>query len=173
MTFAELADGLASIPHGLTDVVARRVQNCTGTLYFIGNGGSAAIASHMAADYTKNAKRRAMCFNDPALVTCLANDLGYGSGFSFPIKQFGRPEDMLFAISSSGRSINIINAVHAAEAIGMTIITLSGFDADNLLQRMGNVNFYIPSHKYGVVETCHLAICHMILDAVIEGQNGA
>jgi D-sedoheptulose 7-phosphate isomerase len=142
--------------------------NLRGKIYFVGNGGSAGICSHMAADWLKNGHFRAMCFNDPALLTCLSNDLGYGSVFSEPLKIFGERNDVLFAISSSGQSINIINAVHAAKLIDMKVITLSGFAPDNPLRTMGDINFYVPSHKYGTVEIAHLSICHAILDKVME-----
>ena len=139
------------------------------TVYFIGNGGSAGIASHMAADFMKNGGFKAMCFNDPALLTCLGNDLGYENVFSEPVRRFAQAGDLLFAISSSGRSSNIINAAMQANVSGMVVVTLSGFDRDNPLRKLGTINFYVPSHAYGVVEISHLAICHEILDRVNAG----
>ena len=141
------------------------------TIYFIGNGGSAAISSHMAADFLKNGGIAAQCFNDGALTTCLANDLGYDQVFAKPMSMHGRQDDLLVAISSSGKSPSILNAAQLARDLRMRIITLSGFAADNPLHQMGDVNFYIPSSKYGVVEVCHHAICHAILDAVIDAGN--
>lgn len=137
-------------------------------IFFIGNGGSAAIASHMAADWLKNGGVAAMCFNDSALTTCLANDLGYEHVFAKPLSYHGAPGDLLFAISSSGKSRSITNAVEVATAAKMKVITLSGFSLDNPLRQMGIVNFHIPSDRYGVVEVAHHAICHAILDAVID-----
>lgn len=137
-------------------------------IFFVGNGGSAAIASHMAVDFTKAGGFSALCFNDAAALTCLANDLGYQNVFSYPLLQFGAPKDILFAISSSGQSMSIINAVTAAKSQEMSIITLSGFTYDNPLRRLGHINFYVPSDKYGIVEICHLAICHSILDQLVE-----
>jgi len=137
-------------------------------LFFIGNGGSAAIASHMAADWQKTGKIPSMCFNDAAALTALANDIGYESVFAEQLKMHARSDDLLFAISSSGQSPNICEAVEAAVDCGLRVVTLSGFRADNPLRCMGEVNFYVPSNRYGVVETAHLAILHSLLDASVE-----
>ena len=84
-----------------------------GKLMFVGNGGSAANASHMAIDYWKNGGLRATAFNDASLLTCLANDYGYEHVFEKTIEMLGQPGDVLVAISSSGRSANILRAVDA------------------------------------------------------------
>lgn len=138
-------------------------------VFFIGNGGSAAVASHMAADFLKNGVIAAQCFNDGALTTCIANDLGFEHVFARPISIQGRHADVLIAISSSGKSRSITLAVETAVSKGMRVITLSGFAADNQLRQLGDINFYVPSDRYGVVEVCHHAICHALLDAVMNG----
>lgn len=143
---------------------ARAAHAAGGKLIFIGNGGSAAIASHMAIDYSKNGGMRALAFNDASFLTCLGNDLGFENIFAKPIEMLGRPEDMLVAISSSGNSPNILNGVAAARAHGMTVVGLSGFAADNRLRRLGDINIHVPSPLYGLVEVSHLAIVHAILD---------
>lgn len=133
-------------------------------LMVIGNGGSAAIASHVATDYTKNGGFRTQAFNDGAMLTCLGNDLGYDQVFARQIAMFARDGDLLIAISSSGRSPNILNAVAAAGEAGCRVVTLSGFDPDNPLRRSGDVNLHVASHRYGFVEIAHLALCHANLD---------
>ncbi|MDD5069501.1 MAG: SIS domain-containing protein [Candidatus Omnitrophica bacterium] len=138
---------------------------------FIGNGGSASIASHMAIDFWKNAKIKAVCFNDPAQLTCLANDYGSHQLFSQPLSVFGDKGDVLFAISSSGKSENILNAVAIAKEKGLVTISLSGFSKDNPLRKLGNANIYVPSSSYGVVESLHAVICHCILDKLIENRQ--
>lgn len=148
--------------------IALEVKADKGSVYFIGNGGSAAIASHMAADWLKNGGMAAQCFNDGALTTCLANDTGYENVFSIPLNRHAKPGDLLVAISSSGKSANITHATEIAIASYMKVITLSGFSPNNPLRKLGHVNFYVPSDKYGVVEVSHHAICHAILDAVID-----
>lgn len=130
----------------------------------IGNGGSASIVSHIAADLLKNCSLPAVVFNDAALLTCLTNDLGYDRVFQTPIDVLARPDDVLIAVSSSGRSRNIIGGALRAQEAGCYIITFSGFDQDNPLRGLGDINFYAPSHSYGEVEITHLAVCHHIVD---------
>ena len=140
-------------------------------LIFIGNGGSASIASHMAIDYWKNGGIRSTCFNEASLLTCLSNDYGYEYVFSKPIQMFAQRGDLVIAISSSGKSKNILNAVDAAREKECGVITLSGFKTDNPLRRCGDINFYVPSSSYGFVELSHLSICHAALDLACEYQK--
>lgn len=137
-------------------------------LIFIGNGGSASIASHMAADFLKNGGFPAIAFNDASLITCVSNDLGYENVFKKPLEMLAGKGDLLVSISSSGRSPNILQATQAAKKKSCSIITLSGFDSDNPLRRLGGINFYIKSHSYGYVEIAHSTLCHCILDTIIE-----
>lgn len=147
---------------------ARGVSDQGGKIMFAGNGGSAGIASHMATDYSKNGGLRAWAMNDASMLTCLANDYGYEQVFAKQIEFHGRPGDMLVAISSSGRSANILAAVKAARKLGCTVLTLSGFKPDNPLRKTGDMNIYLDSGAYGFVEIGHLALCHAILDYSIE-----
>lgn len=137
-------------------------------IIFVGNGGSAAIASHMAIDYQKNGNFRCLAFNDGAALTCLSNDLGYSFVFSHQISKHGSAGDTLFIISSSGNSPSVIHARAAGEAQGMNIITLSGFTPNNQLRSRGMYHFYVPSMEYGFVEIAHLTILHAILDTMNE-----
>lgn len=146
----------------LTLISARRKKG--NKIIIIGNGGSASIASHIVTDFVKNLKIPALAFNDPSLLTCLSNDLGYDNVFSAPIGVVAKKGDILFAISSSGRSKNILKAVSEARRRGCSVIGLSGFSPGNPLRRKGDVNFYVPSSSYGAVEIAHLAICHAIVD---------
>jgi D-sedoheptulose 7-phosphate isomerase len=134
------------------------------TVLFVGNGGSAGIASHLAIDFSKNGGMRAMAFNDPSALTCLGNDLGYENVFAKQIEFHGRPGDLLIGISSSGRSPNILNAVKMARSRDIKVVTFSGFTPDNALRGVGDVNFFVASKEYGFVEVAHLALCHAVLD---------
>ena len=142
----------------------RRATAAGRQLIFIGNGGSAAIASHMAIDYLRNGGLRAVAFNDAAALTCVANDFGYEQVFAKQIEWRASAGDVLVAISSSGKSANILNAVAAARTAGCEVITLSGFNAANPLRGLGDVNLYVASEQYGFVELAHLTLCHTILD---------
>lgn len=134
-------------------------------IMIVGNGGSAGIASHMAIDHSKNGQLRAMAFNDPSALTCIANDYSYAEVFSKQIEFHARPGDVLIAISSSGKSQNILNAVDTAKKMGVFAITYSGFNAENPLRTKGDFNFFVEAKEYGFVEVAHLALIHAILDA--------
>lgn len=142
----------------------RATHEAGNKLMFIGNGGSAGIASHMAIDYSKNGNIRSMAFNDGAALTCLGNDLGYEQVFAKQIDLHARAGDLLIAISSSGKSQNILNAAKVARERGCAIYTFTGFSSGNPLRKMGDLNFYVDSGEYGFVEISHLALIHSILD---------
>ena len=135
-----------------------------GKVFFAGNGGSAAICSHMAIDFCKAGNLRALACNDPASLTCLSNDYGYEEVFAKQIEMLAVPADSLIAISSSGQSANIVKAVSAAHACGLPAITFSGFRGDNPLRQVGGLNFYIGCEIYGLVEAAHLSLCSALLD---------
>lgn len=161
------ADGHALSLEAAFDAVRTRAHaahDAGGKLLFIGNGGSAAIASHLAADFSKNGGLRALALNDAATLTCLGNDLGYENVFAKQLELHARPGDLLIAISSSGRSPNILAAVAAARAGSAGVVTFSGFAGGNNLRRLGDINFYVRSSEYGFVEVAHLSLCHAILD---------
>lgn len=170
--FSDLYQSLYAVnsrDHASAVAICTKAKHEQRRFFFIGNGGSAAIASHMAADWLKNGSVAAMCFNDAALMSCIANDLGYEDAFIRPLALHARSGDVLFAISSSGQSRNITKAVEKAIVMNMRVITLSGFTPDNRLRSLGaDVPFYVPSQRYGTVEVAHHAICHSILDAVMQ-----
>lgn len=167
-----------SIAEGVQKLVFLFSAMESGRILFVGNGGSAAICSHYAVDFEKNGGLRTMVFTDPARITCYANDMGYDQAYAEMVKRHARFEDLLIAISSSGRSPNIINAAKAGRhESGCLVVTMSGFGADNPLREHGHLNFYVPSsqfeytvplHEYGVVETVHSMILHCVLDLLLE-----
>lgn len=139
-------------------------------LTFIGNGGSAAIAAHALEDYANIGGFKTIDFYNPALLTCMANDYGYENVFSKPIEMLAESGDTLFAISSSGRSSNILNACESALAKKCKVITFSGFSPDNPLRKLGDFNFYVPSTHYGFVEVAHQALIHCVLDLFVRNK---
>lgn len=162
-------DYLHGIEHAIS--LIKTHAKVAGKIIFIGNGGSAAISSHMAVDFWKTGGIKAVSFNDGAQLTCLGNDYGYKHVFEKPIAMFADAGDILIAISSSGRSENILLGVQAARLKGCVVITLSGFDHDNALSSMGDLNFYVPSNSYGAVEVIHHSICHCILDTIMRATK--
>ena len=137
-------------------------------IFFIGNGGSNSICSHMMEDYAKIARFPTFSFSDAALITCFANDYGYEKAIEEWIKIHLIEGDLLVAISSSGRSKNILNTVDYVRSKKNAVITLSGFKVDNPLKNKGDINFYIPVENYGIVECYHQVILHIILDSLNE-----
>lgn len=135
---------------------------------FIGNGGSNAISAHMMEDYMKILGKPTLSFTDSALITCFANDYGYEHAMKEWIKFSYRKGDLLFAISSSGESKNILNASETLLVLGGKLITLSGFKSNNSLASMGDVNFNTPVENYGIVECFHQVILHVILDEAAQ-----
>ena len=140
------------------------VKSASRKVMLIGNGGSAAIASHMQNDLCKAVRVRAMVFYETPLLTALCNDDGYECVFERQVELWANAGDLLLAISSSGQSENILRAVRASVAQGCQVITLSGFSADNPLRRMGHLNFYVPSQVYGYVEPAHSVLAHFLTD---------
>ena len=169
-------DGLGapfSFEKALEDVISLILTETQlgGKLLFIGNGGSAAIASHMATDFWKNAGIKALAFNDSVLLTCVSNDHGYPYVFEKAIEMFADPKDILVAISSSGKSENILRGTLLAKERGLSVITLSGFEAENPLRQTGGINFYVPVSHYGFVEVIHHSICHCWIDVIIKNKS--
>lgn len=133
-------------------------------LYLVGNGGSAGVAGHAVTDFFNVAKLRAITLHESSLLTCMANDFGYENAFARMLAQMVNPGDVVIAISSSGKSMNIRNAAMQAAQNGGMVVTLSGFAQDNPLRSMGEINFWLDSCSYGLVEIGHQFILHNISD---------
>ncbi len=136
-------------------------------IIIVGNGGSAAISSHVAVDFTKAAGIRAINFNEADLITCFANDYGYENWVSEALKSYSDFGDVIILISSSGESMNIINAANTARDMKNKILTFSGFSSSNPLRSLGDVNFWIDSRSYNYIEMTHhiwlVAICDYLI----------
>ena len=156
-----LEDGMNQIVHLLE--IGREQNN---TVYIIGNGGSAAIASHAVTDFSNMANIKALEMLNTSMITCRSNDYGYEYVYQRQLHQFVAKQDILIAISSSGQSKNIINGVDAARLNGAKIITLSGFNADNPLRQLGDYNIWLDSKDYGQVEIGHAFVLHQITDCL-------
>jgi len=139
------------------------------SIFIVGNGGSAAIASHFATDLLKAGYARHFpisahsLVDNSALGAATSNDLQFENVFSWHIEQIARPGDLLFAISSSGNSSNIVNAVVVAQKIGLATITLTGFDGGKI-SKLSDVSIITKSEigNYGPVEDAHSVICHYL-----------
>lgn len=153
--------------NGLVDVfiIHKTTQS---RLFFVGNGGSSAIASHMTADFMRNGGMNTYGLYDNTVITCMGNDYGYEYIFSKPMEFLVNENDLVVAISSSGNSQNIINAIETARRKKATVITFTGFQANNKVKQLGDLNVYVPSEKYGIVESIHNLILQQIVDLIME-----
>ncbi|WP_026602101.1 SIS domain-containing protein [Methylomonas sp. 11b] len=145
-----------------------RVRDQQAKIMVLGNGGSAAIASHVITDLRNVGGLCALTLHEAAPLTCFTNDFGYEQAFAKQITAFANPDDLLIAISSSGQSLNIVNAVQAANAKGLPVMTLSGFKSDNPLRKLGRWNCWLNSSHYGMVELGHLFVLHHITDHLLR-----
>jgi len=152
----------------LVSEIITKVNNAGGTVFIIGNGGSAAIASHVAIDFTKVANIPATTFNESSLLTCFSNDYGYEHWVEKALEFYAKENDMVILISSSGQSQNIINGAKKAREMKLPLITFSGFSEQNQLREMGDVNLWIDSDKYNIVEIVHQNWILSIIDYLIE-----
>ena len=163
-----LADGL----HALAELW-RRQRNRDARVYWIGNGGSAALVSHLSQDLLNKCRVQSTTFNDPALLTCMANDYGYQDVFRRPLLALARPGDLLVAVSSSGTSENIVAAAKSALDGNLELVTLSAFDSANPLYALpAPLAFHTPATTYGQAEVAHTALLHAALDTLANEGDG-
>ena len=137
------------------------------SIFIFGNGGSAAIASHVAVDFSKNAKTNIITFNEYDHITCLANDYGFDQWIAKTLEMYAKDGDMVILISSSGKSQNMVNAANYAKENKISVVTFTGFDSNNPLKAIGDINFWVDSKAYNIVEMIHqiwlLSICDSII----------
>lgn len=155
----------------------KNVREKKGKVVIIGNGGSAGIASHFCCDLIRTLGISSQTLFDSNVMTCIGNDFGYENIFANPLKVLLEDRDLLVAISSSGKSENILNACRVALQKNASIFTLSGFSKDNSLRVLGDLNFWVPSSDYGLVEMAHFFLLHTIVDTwdlqcEVEGFEG-
>ena len=135
------------------------------SVFWVGNGGSAALVSHLSQDLINQCGIRSLTFNDPSLITCMSNDYGYEQVFKRPLLALAGEQDVLMAVSSSGTSKNIVNTARAALDMGMEVVTFSAFSADNHLHKLqSTLSFHTPTETYGHAELTHEALIHAAVD---------
>tara|TARA_Y100000591_G_scaffold312991_1_gene318024 strand:+ start:954 stop:1544 length:591 start_codon:yes stop_codon:yes gene_type:complete len=143
-------------------------SNRNGKVLIFGNGGSAAISSHVSIDLTKNAKLRTVNFNEADLITCFSNDYGYERWVEKAIDFYADKKDTLILISSSGKSKNMINACKIArkKKIGK-VISFTGHNKNSPVSQLSDINFWVDSKAYNFIENTHqiwlLTICDLII----------
>jgi D-sedoheptulose 7-phosphate isomerase len=169
--FGSISKAIQSLDYTLLEQLTHLIKSCKGRrgkIIIVGNGGSAAIASHVAVDFTKAAKIRATNFNEADLITCFANDYGYENWVAEALKVYADADDIVILISSSGQSLNLINAAKAAKNMGLEVVTLTGFLSSNPLREVGDINLWVDSRAYNVVESAHQTWLLALVDYVIK-----
>jgi len=167
---AEFDNGLEKIP---AEEWFKNVLDCLNIiksshkkLFFIGNGASASISAHFAADFTKNGLIPSYCTTEGAFLTCFSNDYCYEDAYMEMLKIIMADGDGLIAISSSGASKNIVNAANFVKENfkASPVITLSAFNPDNSLRKLGNYNLYLAANSYNYAESGHAYYLHLLTD---------
>jgi len=169
--FDEIGESLQvvdfSLLQDMAELIATASANGKKTI-FVGNGGSASIASHLVVDSINAAGIKAINFSDAGAITCFANDYGYENWVGKALNCYAEKEDVLVLISSSGQSKNMLVAAEKALDMGLKLVTLTGFSPDNPLKNFGHINLWLDSEKYNTVEMVHHIWALAVIDRIIE-----
>ncbi|HET9060130.1 MAG TPA: SIS domain-containing protein [Acidimicrobiales bacterium] len=177
--FAELAKAAGSIDQASVERAAGVLQSAYtsgATVFSCGNGGSAAISNHLQCDHLKGVRtetdlkpRVVSLSTNMALVTAIANDLGYENVFSYQLESAARPGDVLIAISSSGRSPNIVRAIEWARQHEVATISLTGFSGGDS-RKQADVAVHVECANYGIIEDLHQCVMHAIAQYIRQSR---
>ena len=148
--------------------ILRQIKDNKKKVILVGNGGSAAMASHVSVDLTKMCKIRAVNFNEADLLTCFSNDYGYENWVQKALSFYADKGDLLICISSSGESKNIINGAKFAKKMSCKVITLTGFDKQNKVRKIGHINLWLNSKNYNLIEMTHHTWLLSIVDFIAK-----
>lgn len=179
---AALQAAIEGVSNEAVSLVCDRVSQAADEgkrILVVGNGGSAAIAEHLCCDWTKGTSSpgapvidtRSLTANS-SLYSAIANDYGFEHVFDTQIGFFGAPGDVLIAISSSGNSKNVLNAVLAAKDLGMFVAGFTGFSGGELAG-MADASVHVATNNYGIVEDAHQAIMHIIAQFIASRRDQA
>lgn len=167
-TFAEVADAVAVAGN----VIAEAIEN-GGALYLCGNGGSAADAQHIAAEFVGRFKKnrrplKALALTtDSSALTCIANDFSYDDVFARQVEAFAAPGDYLLAISTSGNSANVKKAIEAAQANGARVVGLFGKGGGDCAA-LADIAIIVSSGTTARIQEMHILIGHILCEIVEE-----
>lgn len=160
-----IADGLAQIVP-----VFEKARSEGANVFFLGNGGSATTASHMACDLGKSTikqgrnRLRCMALSEAiGTITAWANDFSYADIFAEQLRSIGRPGDVVVGISGSGNSPNVLKALEVAKSMGMRTIGLIG-SGGGKMKPLCEISIVVPSHNMGHIEDVHLLINHALTE---------
>ena len=146
----------------------RTVKKKKKKVIFAGNGGSAAMSSHSSVDFTKACNIRSINFNEADLITCFANDYGYENWIKEALNFYADKDDLIILFSSSGKSKNIVNAAKYCNKKKINLVTFTGFSIHNPVKKLGNLNFWVDSKSYNIVEMTHHIWILMAVDKLAK-----
>jgi D-sedoheptulose 7-phosphate isomerase len=169
---AECENAVRTLPADAIDdvgLVLLEAYERGATVFVVGNGGSASLASHLACDLAKNATQhagdvprfRVMSLDNPAMLTAYANDVSYDAVFAEPLRTYAQEGDVLVVISASGNSPNVVRALEVAEEIGMNTVAWTGFSGGKCAE-MAEYVVHVPVKDYGIVESAHTIVAHLV-----------
>jgi len=168
MNLSKLSQIISNIPQHKVEEF-RCYVNDASQVIIIGNGGSNAIASHIAIDYQKFLNKKVATITDAGLLSMLVNDYGSDNAYSKFIEMNYQPNTLVILISSSGKSQNVVNAMMKASELGCNTITLSGFNQDcplnNIVLPTTVMQYHVDDNSYGIVENAHQIFLHSIIEA--------
>jgi D-sedoheptulose 7-phosphate isomerase len=164
-----LVGPIARAAHAMTDSLRRG-----GKILACGNGGSAGDAQHFSAELLNRFERErpglaaVALTTDSSTLTAIANDYAYEQVFSKQVQALGRPEDCLLAISTSGNSPNVVEAIRAARERKVTVVALTGRDGGRMAQALGPADHEIrvPAERTSRIQEVHLVVIHCLCDAI-------
>lgn len=184
--FDDYADEIARVCKSVDSLAMRQAAEILLEAYLsgarvfsCGNGGSASIANHMQCDHVKGVgtmtdltPRVQSLSANVEILTAIANDIGYEQVFAYQLQSQSTPGDVLIAVSSSGRSRNIVDAVGWARAHGLRTIAITGFDG-GAARAIAEVPIHVDSTNYGVIEDVHQAIMHALAQFIRQTRLSA
>jgi phosphoheptose isomerase len=169
--FGHLAAAAATVDgHAVEAAAQLLIERAAGRnmIYSCGNGGSAAIANHLVCDCMKGVRTQSTLrprvhslSTTTETITAIGNDIGYEHIFAFQLDSLGMPDDVLVAISSSGDSPNIVNALIKAREMQIATIAMTGFSGGRAAM-LADISLHVDAHNYGVVEDVHQSLMHIL-----------
>jgi len=176
---ARAARSVESTPFAAAAAILLEAHQRDAIVFSCGNGGSASIANHLQCDHSKGVRtgtdltpRVTSLSVNVELLTAIANDLAYEDVFTYQLQSQSRPGDVLIAISSSGRSANIVRALEWARDYGLHTIALTGFDGGDA-KKVAEVTIHVNDTNYGVIEDLHQAIMHALAQYIRQSRMSA
>ena len=142
-----------------------------GKILVFGNGANISNSAHFATDMTKNGKVNVQVFNDPNLITCFSNDYGFENWIKKTIEYYGNANDLVILLSASGESKNLINAAKYCKSKKIHTASICGFKKNNSLSKFCELNLWINSKSYNLIEICQISILSSIIDKKIGKLN--